>query len=105
VRKIIIDQIIIDICFIMLPMLNHYVRKPHPRHVYTKNGDAQITHLRHHVSHYRIIGDARPDASLISIHWRCAKSERVSDYKTHMRCALSMRFTDLISSWASIALI
>jgi hypothetical protein len=36
----------------------HYVRKAHSRHAHTKNEDAQITRLRHRVSHYRGIKDA-----------------------------------------------
>jgi hypothetical protein len=44
-----------------------------------KNGDAQIACLRHRVSHYKVIEDMRPGTSPISIHWRHANSERVSD--------------------------
>jgi hypothetical protein len=77
----------------------HYVRKSHPRCDRMKNGDAQITRLHHHVLHYRVIGDTRPDASPISIHWRCAKSERVFDYKTHPRRMLRVRVTNLILGW------
>jgi hypothetical protein len=64
-----------------------------------KNGDTQITLSLFccRVSHYRIIGDVRPDMSLISIHWRRVKLERVSDYKTYMRRALRMCVTDLIA--------
>jgi hypothetical protein len=43
-----------------------------------KNGDTQIVHLRRVVSHYRVIGDARPGACLISIHGRRATLERVT---------------------------
>jgi hypothetical protein len=70
------------------------VRKSHPRRVRTKNGDVQITRLHRCVLHYRVIGDKRPGASLISIHWRRVKSQRVSDsipgwgpYGTNMRHA------------------
>jgi hypothetical protein len=55
------------------------MRKPHPRRVHTKNGDTQIVRLHHHVLHYKVVGDTRPDASLISIHWRRVNLERVSD--------------------------
>jgi hypothetical protein len=68
----------------------HYVRKAHLRCACMKNGDAQITRLRRRVSHYRVIKDARPDASLISIHGRRAMSERV---------------TYLISNWDPMPLI
>jgi hypothetical protein len=62
----------------------HYVRKANSTCARTKNGDAQIVHLRRRVSHYRVIGDARLGVSPISIHGRHAMSERV---------------TYLISSW------
>jgi hypothetical protein len=75
------------------------VRKPHPRHARTKDGNAQISHLHHRVSHYRVVGDMRPDASSISIHWRHVKSERVVDYKTHPRHALRVCVSDLIPGW------
>jgi hypothetical protein len=80
---------------------SHYVRKPHLKCDCMKNRDAQITRLYRCVSQYRVIGDTRPGASLISIHWRCVKSERISDYKTHPRCALRVRVTDLIPGWGS----
>jgi hypothetical protein len=56
----------------------HYMRKAHSRCARTKNGDAQIVCLHHRVSHYRVIRDARPDASPISIHGRRIMSERVT---------------------------
>jgi hypothetical protein len=71
-------------------VMMHFVRKPHPRRARTKNEDAQIACLRRHVSHYKVIGDARPGASPISIHWRRVKSECISD---------------LIPDWAPMALI
>jgi hypothetical protein len=55
---------------------SHYVRKPHPRCIRMKDRDTQIARLPRHVSHYRVIRDARPGtrpgASSISIHWRRA---------------------------------
>jgi hypothetical protein len=74
----------------------HYMRKPHPRCAHMKNGDVQIACLRHRTLHYRVIRDMRPGASLISIHWRRAKLEHVSHYKTHLRRVLRVRVTDLI---------
>jgi hypothetical protein len=62
----------------------YYVKKTHLRHVRIKNGDGQIAHLHHHISHYRVVEDARLDAFSISIHWRHEKSEHVPN---------------LISSW------
>jgi hypothetical protein len=59
-------------------LLTHYERKAHSRRARTKNGDAHTTRLRHRISHYRVIRDARPDASPISIHGRRATSERVA---------------------------
>jgi hypothetical protein len=56
----------------------HYVRKAHLRRVCTKNGDTQITSLCCRVSHYRVIGDARPGASSISIYGRRATSGRIT---------------------------
>jgi hypothetical protein len=50
--------------------LIHYVRNTQSRRACMKNRDAQITYLRCHVSHYRIIRDARLESSPISIHWR-----------------------------------
>jgi hypothetical protein len=38
-----------------IPHTIHYVRNTQPRCACMKNGDAQITHLRRHVSHYRVI--------------------------------------------------
>jgi hypothetical protein len=77
----------------------HYMRKPHPRHARTKNGDTQIIHVHHCVSHYRVIRDAHPSISPISIHVRRTKLEHVSHYKTHPRRALRARITDLIAGW------
>jgi hypothetical protein len=77
-----------------------YVRKSHPRRARTKDGDAQIACLRHRVSHYRVVRDARLGTSLISIHWRHAKSECVTDYKTHPRWALRVHISDSILGWA-----
>jgi hypothetical protein len=79
----------------------HYVRNTHPRCVCVKNGDMQIMRLHHRVSHYRVNGDARPGTSLIIIHWRRAKLERISHYKTHPRRALRVCVTDLITGWGS----
>jgi hypothetical protein len=70
------------------------MRKPHPIHARMKNGD-----LCRHISYYRVIRDARPGASPISIHWRCAKLERVSHYMTHPRHTLRVHVTDLIVGW------
>jgi hypothetical protein len=70
-----------------------------------KNRDAQIVHLRRHVSRYIVLGDARPGTSPISIHWKRAKSEHISDYKTHLRHVLMVHVTDLIPGWAPMALI
>jgi hypothetical protein len=56
--------------------------------------------LCHHISHYRVIGNVHPGASLINIHWRCVKLERVSDYKTHLRHVLRVCVTDLIFGWS-----
>jgi hypothetical protein len=81
------------------------VRKPHLRCAYMKNGDAQITHLHHRVLHYRVIRDARPCASLISTQWRRAKLTCVSHCKTHPRCALRVRVTDLTADWGPMALV
>jgi hypothetical protein len=78
---------------------HHYMRNMHLRHARTKNGNAQIACFRHRVSHYRVIRDARPSVSLISIHWRCVKLEHVSDYKTHPRRALRVCITNLITGW------
>jgi hypothetical protein len=66
-----------------------------------KNEDMRITRLRRRVSHYRVIRDARSGASLISIHWRRVKLERIFHYKTHARRALRVRVTDLIVSWCN----
>jgi hypothetical protein len=74
------------------------MRKPHSRCARMKDGDARAR-LRRRFSHYRLIGDMRPSASPISIHWRRAKSEQVSDYKTHPRHELMVRITDLITDW------
>jgi hypothetical protein len=74
----------------------YYVRKLHPRCVHTKNGDLHIVRLHRHVSHYRVIRDARPDEFLISIYWRRANLEHVSDYKTHPRHTLRVLVTNLI---------
>jgi hypothetical protein len=79
--------------------VDHYVREPHLRRVRTKNRDTQIACLHHHVSRYRVIGDTRPSAFAISIHWRRAKLERVSHYMTHPRYALRVRVTDFIAGW------
>jgi hypothetical protein len=76
----------------------HYKRKPHLRRACMKKRDARITHLHHRISHYIVIGDTRPSASQISIYWRRAKSERISDYKTHLRRVLMVLLTDLITS-------
>jgi hypothetical protein len=54
------------------------VRKAHSRQARMKNGDAQIARLHRCISHYRVIRDVRPGASPISIHGRCAMSERVA---------------------------
>jgi hypothetical protein len=75
------------------------MRKPQSRRAYTKNKDAQIACLGHRVLHNRVIKDARPGTSLISIYWRRVKSERVSDYKTHPRCTLTVHVTDFILGW------
>jgi hypothetical protein len=56
----------------------HYMRKAYLRHARIKNRDAQITRLHRCVSHYRVIKDARPGASPISIHERCVTSECVT---------------------------
>jgi hypothetical protein len=80
-------------------MYYHYVRKPHSRRACMKNGDTQIVHLHHHISHYKVIGDTRSGTSSIKIHWRRAKLERVFDYKTHPRCTLMVHVTDLILGW------
>jgi hypothetical protein len=56
----------------------HYVRKAHLRCACTKNGDTQITSLCCRVSHYRVIGDARPGVSSISIYGRRATSGRIT---------------------------
>jgi hypothetical protein len=69
-----------------------------------KNGDAQITCLRHHVSHYRVIRDTCLGSSPISIHWRHAKLECVSHYTTHLRRALRVSVTDLIAGWGNMTL-
>jgi hypothetical protein len=84
---------------------SHYMRKAQLRCACTKNGDTQITCIHHHVSHYRVIQDARLGESLISIHWRRAKLECVSHSKTHLRHALSVSITDLIAGWGPVALI
>jgi hypothetical protein len=63
----------------------HYVRNTHLRRARMKNGDAQIAHLRHYISHYRVIEDACLSAFPISIQQRHEKLERVSHYKTHPR--------------------
>jgi hypothetical protein len=60
---------------------HHFMRKPHPRRARTKNGDARL------------------GVSLISIHWRRAKSERVSDYKTYPRRALRVSITYWNAGW------
>jgi hypothetical protein len=73
------------------------VRKAQPRRVRTKNGDTQIAHLGCRVSHYKVILDACPGASPISIHWRRAKLERVSHSKTHLRHALIVHVTNLVT--------
>jgi hypothetical protein len=65
-------------------------RKAHSRCARTKNGDTQIVCLRHRVSHYRVIEDARSGASRISTHGRRATLKRV---------------TYLISSWGPMPLI
>jgi hypothetical protein len=79
--------------------MGHYVRKPHPRRARTKNRDAQTMLLYCCVSHYKVIGDACPGTSPISIHWGCAKLECVSHYMTHLRHALRVSVTDLIVGW------
>jgi hypothetical protein len=81
-------------------VLGHYMRKPHLRRVRMKDGDAQITHLRHRVLHYRVVRNAQLDESLISIHWRHVKSECVADYKSHLRRALRVHISNLIPGWA-----
>jgi hypothetical protein len=82
---------------------SHYVRKAYSRHVYMKNGDVQIVRLRHHVSHYRVIGDARPGASL-SIHGRRATSERVTyPYATNPRHVNKAHLLFLINSRHSLS--
>jgi hypothetical protein len=86
-------------------MALHYVRKPHLRCAHTKNRDVQTARLSRHVLHYRVIRDACPSASPISIHWKHVKLMRVSHYKTHLRGALRVRVTDLIAGWAPMALL
>jgi hypothetical protein len=44
----------------------------------TKNGDTQIVCLHRRISHYRVIGDAYPGASSITIYGRYATSECVT---------------------------
>jgi hypothetical protein len=66
---------------------------------WTRLNKERIVRLHRRVSHYRVIRDVCPCASLISIHWRRAKLERVSHYMTHLRRALRVRITDLIASW------
>jgi hypothetical protein len=51
---------------------HHYVRKAQSRRAHMKNGDAHIARLRHHVSHYRVIGDTQSGASLNTTHQRHA---------------------------------
>jgi hypothetical protein len=80
------------------------VRKAQLRRAGTKNGDAQITRFHYHVSHYRVIRDVLPGVSPISIHWRHTKLERVSHFKTHPRCTLSVYVTNLVTDWAPMAL-
>jgi hypothetical protein len=93
-------SVIIISTFLLNPCNHiHYMKKPHPRCARTKNGDAGITHLCCYILHYRVIGDARPGASPISIHGRCTKLERVFDYKTHLRRALMVHVTNLILGW------
>jgi hypothetical protein len=48
----------------------------------------------------RVIRDAWSGASPISIHWRRSKSERVADYKTHLRYMVRVCVSDLIPGWA-----
>jgi hypothetical protein len=74
--------------------IEHYVRKAHSWCARTKNRDTWISRLHHRISHYRVIEDAWPDASLISIHGRHTTSERVTylifgwgPYATNTRCA------------------
>jgi hypothetical protein len=101
-------------------MALHYVRKPHLRCAHTKNRDVQTARLSRHVLHYRVIRDACPSASPISIHWKHVKlmrishykthlrgalRVRVSHYKTHLRGALRVRVTNLIAGWAPVALL
>jgi hypothetical protein len=50
----------------------HYVRNTQPTRACMKNGDAQIAHLRHRLSYYRVILDVLLGASLNRKHLRCA---------------------------------
>jgi hypothetical protein len=56
----------------------HYVRKAHSRRARMKNGDMQIARLHRRVLDYRVIGDAQPGASSITIHGRRATSVHVT---------------------------
>jgi hypothetical protein len=94
------QSVIIISTFLLNPCNHiHYVKKPPPRCARTKNGDAGIAHLHCHVLHYRVIGDAQPGASPISIRGRCTKLECVFNYKTHPRRTLMVHVIDLMPGW------
>jgi hypothetical protein len=78
----------------------HYVRKPHLRRAHTKNGDTENAWLCRHVLYYRVIWDAHPGTSPISIYRRRAKLECVSHYNIYLSRSLRVCVTDLIANWA-----
>jgi hypothetical protein len=85
-------------CVLMIwtsPYVFHPLREKGTFETCQKNGETQIVHLRRHVSYYRVIRDARPGASPITIYVRRATSERVTylisawdPYATNLRRVL-----------------
>jgi hypothetical protein len=82
-----------------LQFFHHYVRKTHPRHVCMKNRDAQIMHLHHCISHYKIIRDVCPSTSLIRIHLRHVLVTACLQIEINPRRVIRACVADLIGSW------
>jgi hypothetical protein len=59
----------------------HYIRNLQRRRVVTKKGDMRWAHLRHHVSHYNVIGDAREGTSQICL----LKNKKICSRRCHCR--------------------
>jgi hypothetical protein len=63
----------------------HYARTLKRRRALTKKGDAWSGHLRHCVTHYNVIGDARKCILLILQYMRCILQTFVSHHVKKLR--------------------